>query len=105
MAHSTSEDTLREATRIQTLRPDGVLVIPMGWRLGYHSVITQLGPVRGAFGHAGYNGSGAWASPRHRSAFAYVVNAGTGTPVGDRRMLKLGTVALSCIKAARRRAA
>lgn len=100
-----SEATVREATRIQTLRPDGVLVIPMGWRLGYHSVLAQLGPVRGAFGHAGYNGSGAWASPRHGMGFGFVVNAGLGTPVGDRRMLKLSSVALACARSAKRRAA
>jgi CubicO group peptidase (beta-lactamase class C family) len=100
-----AESTVREATRIQTLRPDGVLVIPMGWRLGYHSVLSQLGPVRGAFGHAGYNGSGAWASPRHGMGFGYVVNAGLGTPVGDRRMLKLSSVALACARSAKRRAA
>lgn len=98
-----SPETLHEATRVQSLRPDGVLVAPMGWRLGYHVVISKFGPVRGAFGHAGYNGSGAWASPRHRAALGFVVNAGSGTPVGDFRMIKLTSAALACVRAVRRR--
>jgi CubicO group peptidase (beta-lactamase class C family) len=85
--------------------PDGVLILPMRWRLGYHAVFSKLGVVKGAFGHSGYNGSGGWASPLHQTAFGYVVNAGMGTPVGDWRMIKLTTTALACIKARRKRAA
>jgi CubicO group peptidase (beta-lactamase class C family) len=96
-----SADTLSQATSIHTRKPDGVLVAPMGWRLGYHAVFSKLGVVRGAFGHFGYNGSGAWASPRHHAALGYVVNSGAGTPVGDWRMIKLTSAALSCIRAAR----
>jgi CubicO group peptidase (beta-lactamase class C family) len=99
-----SEETLRQATTVHTRKPDGVLVAPMGWRLGYHGVFSKFGPVRSAFGHAGYNGSGAWASPRHRAAFGFVVNAGGGTPVGDFRMIKLTSSALACVRAYRRRA-
>ena len=99
---SLSAETLRQATWIHTRKPDGVLVAPMGWRLGYHAVFSKLGVVRGAFGHFGYNGSGAWASPRHGAALGYVVNAGSGTPVGDWRMIKLTSAALSCIRALRR---
>jgi CubicO group peptidase (beta-lactamase class C family) len=97
------EDTLRQATRVQTRKPDGVLVAPVNWRLGYHGVFSMFGPVRGAFGHSGYNGSGAWASPRHRAALGYVVNAGSGTPIGDLRMIKLTSAALACIRSVRRR--
>jgi CubicO group peptidase (beta-lactamase class C family) len=76
-----------------------VLVLPMGWRLGYHGVFGRTGPIKNAFGHFGYGGSGAWASPDDRAAFAFVVNAGTGTPVGDFRVMKLSSVALACIRA------
>lgn len=100
-----STDTMREATTVHTARPDGVLGVPMRWRLGYHAVFSKLGIVRGAYGHSGYNGSGAWASPLHEVALGYVVNAGLGTPVGDWRMLKLTTTALACIKARRKHAA
>ena len=90
-----SESTLREATTVHARGPDGVLVAPMRWRLGYHGVLRYHGYVRGAFGHYGYNGSGAWASPRDRAALAYVVNAGMGTPVGDVRMIKLTSTAMA----------
>jgi CubicO group peptidase (beta-lactamase class C family) len=98
-----SAETLRQATTVHTRRLDGILIAPMGWRLGYHGVFSKFGPVSSAFGHAGYNGSGAWASPKHRAAFGFVVNAGGGTPVGDFRMIKLTSSALACIRAYRRR--
>jgi CubicO group peptidase (beta-lactamase class C family) len=100
-----SPDTVREATTVQSSAPDGILLVPMRWRLGYHAVFSKLGIVRGAYGHSGYNGSGAWASPQHEAALGYVVNAGLGTPVGDWRMVKLTTTALACIKARRKRVA
>lgn len=98
-----SAETLRQATRIHARGPDGVLVLPMGWRLGYHGVATRTGVVKGAYGHFGYGGSGAWASPADQASLAYVVNAGTGTPVGDFRVVKLTSVALSCLRARRQR--
>lgn len=100
-----SRETLREATQVHTHLPDRVLVAPMRWRMGFHAVMSKLGPVRGAFGHSGYNGSGAWASPLHSTSFGYVLNAGSGTPFGDWRIVKLTSVALACIKARRRHAA
>jgi len=93
-----SEQTVREAATVQVRGPDGVLTLPMSWSLGYHGVFSLRGVVRGAFGHSGYNGSGAWASPGQRAALAYVVNAGTGTPVGDWRLLKLTTTAQACLR-------
>lgn len=100
-----SEQTLKEATQVHTHRPDGVLVAPMRWRLGYHAVFYKRGIVRGGFGHSGYNGSGAWASPSHGISLGYVVNAGYGTPFGDWRMVRLTTTLIDCLKATGRRAA
>jgi CubicO group peptidase (beta-lactamase class C family) len=97
-----SADTIRQASVLHARGPDGILVFPMGWRLGYHGVPTPSGPIKGAFGHFGYGGSGAWASPRHNASCALVVNAGAGTPVGDWRMVKLSGVAIHCIRARRR---
>jgi CubicO group peptidase (beta-lactamase class C family) len=99
-----SQRTLSEATRQHRRGPDGVLVLPMGWRLGYHAVATRTGVLKGAFGHFGYGGSGAWASPDDRVALGFTVNAGTGTPVGDFRVMKLNSVALACVKARGHRA-
>jgi len=99
-----SSRTLQEATRVHRRGPDGVLVLPMGWRLGYHAVPTRTGVVKGAFGHFGYGGSGAWASPDDQVSLGFTVNAGTGTPVGDLRVVKLNSVALACIRARTHRA-
>ncbi len=71
--------------------PDLVLVLPMGWRLGYHSAFTTRGTVPGAFGHFGFGGSGGWADPRRDLALAMVCNRGAGTPIGDLRLAELGT--------------
>ena len=97
-----SPETLRQATELHTRKPDSVVVFPMGWRLGYHSVPTVQGFIRGAFGHFGYGGLGAWASLEHQAALGYVVNAGAGTPFGDLRLVKLSSVAISCVRARRR---
>lgn len=102
-----SAETLREAKRVYRRGPDGVLVLPMGWRLGFHAIATRHGLLKGAFGHFGYGGSGAWASPEDQLSLAFTVNAGTGTPVGDLRIVKLGAVAVACARRAqgsRRRA-
>jgi CubicO group peptidase (beta-lactamase class C family) len=96
-----SFETLRQATRVQTTGPDHVLMFPMGWRLGYHGVRTPFGSIRGAFGHFGYGGSGAWASPNEQAAMGFVVNAGAGTPLGDLRVIRLSGVAIQCIRARR----
>jgi CubicO group peptidase (beta-lactamase class C family) len=96
-----SERTLAEATKVYRRGPDGVLVLPMGWRLGYHAVPTRFGVLKGAFGHAGYGGSGAWASPLDQVSVGFTVNAGSGTPVGDLRLVKLSSVALACVRASR----
>src|SRR5690606_32239426 len=75
---------------------DRALFSPQRWRLGYHQpyVLSWRRP-RQAFGHFGYGGSGAWADPARNLAVALTVNAGSGTPWGDMRILKLGAAALS----------
>jgi CubicO group peptidase (beta-lactamase class C family) len=85
---------------VQTRSCDRVLVVPMGWRLGYHQAFTTRGSLDGAFGHFGFGGSGGWADPGRNIALAMVCNRGTGTPIGDLRLLQLGT---ATVTAARRR--
>ena len=89
-----SPRTLEKIAVVHSRGPDHVLVLPMGWRLGYHSAFTTRGAVPGAFGHFGLGGSGGWADPRRDLALAMVCNRGTGTPIGDLRLAELGTAAV-----------
>jgi CubicO group peptidase (beta-lactamase class C family) len=101
-----SAETMREATRIQTTgdgrtgekvgRDAGVL-LNMHWRLGYHLVGTTSGVLPQAFGHFGFGGSGGWADPSRDLAVAMVCNRGTGTPIGDLRLMRLSTAALESV--------
>mgnify|MGYP005749263187 CR=1 FL=1 len=77
---------------------DRALFSPMRWRLGYHQpyVLSRRRP-RQAFGHFGYGGSGAWADPARNLSVALTVNAGSGTPWGDMRILKIGAAALRSV--------
>lgn len=81
----------------QVFSLDRALYAPMRWRLGYHQPFVLRGrrPPR-AFGHFGYGGSGAWADPDHQLSVGLTVNAGTGTPWGDMRILRVGAEALRC---------
>ena len=95
-------ETVAAATEVQVHGFDQVIVFKMRWRLGYHRIGTFRGVPRRAFGHFGWGGSGAWADPTRRLSFGYVVNAGSGTPIGDLRILRLNTILLECLR--RRRA-
>jgi CubicO group peptidase (beta-lactamase class C family) len=89
-------DTLWRATEVQNRGIGRVIPVPMHWRLGYHRVAT-LGPsVPNGFGHFGFGGSGAWADPDRDLAVALTLNSGVGTPFGDLRIVRIGTVALRC---------
>jgi CubicO group peptidase (beta-lactamase class C family) len=95
-----SPETVRAAGTVQGRGLDAVLGIPMAWRLGYHLVGTSRGVLPAAFGHFGYGGSGAFADPKRGLAVAMTVNRVAGTPVGDRRMVRVGAAA---VRAADRR--
>jgi CubicO group peptidase (beta-lactamase class C family) len=97
-----SKDTLARATAVQTRKADRVLVLPMHWRLGYHSAFTTIGRLETGFGHFGYGGSGAWADPQRELAFAMINNSLGGGPFGDIRIAELGTAALRGARAVRR---
>ncbi len=96
-------ETVRRATEVQVHGFDQVIVFKMRWRLGYHRIGTFRGVPRLAFGHFGWGGSGAWADPARRLALGYVVNAGSGTPIGDLRILRLNTILLECLRKHRAR--
>ncbi|MFM7270933.1 MAG: serine hydrolase domain-containing protein [Actinomycetes bacterium] len=94
-------DTLRRATTVQRpgRRPDAVVGFPMAWRLGYHMAATGRGVIPNAFGHFGFGGSGAWASPDDDLAVAFTCNRVAGTPFGDFRMLRIGAAARRAARA------
>lgn len=78
---------------------DRALFSPMRWRLGYHQpYVLSLRRPRQSFGHFGFGGSGAWADPARNLSVALTVNAGSGTPWGDMRILKIGAAALAGVK-------
>jgi CubicO group peptidase (beta-lactamase class C family) len=89
-----STGTVMRATEIQNTRIDGVVPLPMRWRLGYHMAGTTRGILRNGFGHFGYGGSGAWADPDRELAVAMTTNQVAGTPFGDLRMLRIGGAAV-----------
>lgn len=76
----------RELSKIQSRRRDRVMPIPMHWRLGYHRVITMGKRVPNAFGHMGYNGSGAWCDPTRQLSFAFVTSFSMESMAGDPRV-------------------
>lgn len=86
-------------SKVEVSELDRALFTPMRWRLGYHQpfVLRRRRP-RQAFGHFGYGGSGAWADPARNLSVALTVNAGTGTPWGDLRILRVGAAALKCAR-------
>jgi len=95
----------RGAGEVQTRAPDRVLILPMHWRLGYHSAFTTRGRLASGFGHFGYGGSGAFADPTHQLALAMVNNRPAGGPFGDTRIAALATAALLAARAHDRRGA
>src|SRR5689334_17044202 len=55
----------------RSLRPDGNLVIPLAFHLGYHRLPMEVVP---GFGHVGLGGSVGWADPEHGLAIGFVHN-------------------------------
>ncbi|MFB2537849.1 MULTISPECIES: serine hydrolase domain-containing protein [unclassified Acinetobacter] len=89
-------EIFEELSKIQTFARDKVMPIPMHWRLGYHRVLTLGKRVPTAFGHIGYNGSGAWCDPTRDLSFAYVHNFKSGSITGDYRLWWLTQTTLQC---------
>ena len=89
-----SEGTVEKIGVVQSHGPDLVLVLPMDWRMGFHRVFNVCGSVSKGFGHFGFGGSGAWADPTRDLSVAMVCSRGTGTPVGDIRIVGLGAAAV-----------
>ncbi|MFC4953160.1 serine hydrolase domain-containing protein [Acinetobacter puyangensis] len=89
-------EIFEELSSIQTYARDKVMPIPMHWRLGYHRVFTLGKRVPTAFGHIGYNGSGAWCDPTRNLSFSYIHNFKSGNITGDYRLWWLTQTVLQC---------
>lgn len=99
-----SEDTVRLASRQQTLRPDKILVVPIGWAMGYMTgggVITTMGPRATAFGHPGFGGSIGYADPEIGMSFGFVPNKLTRDLFGGSRASRLADAVRDRIAASR----
>ena len=93
-----SERTLREASRVREPGPDAVLVMPMNWSLGYHSVITRTGPSKTGFGHLGLCGTGGWADMKKRLAMGMTANWTFQGPREQYTSFALTLAALGCAR-------
>ena len=91
-----SAETVEKMQQVQNRGSDQVLFVPMHWRMGYHRVFTAGMPLKNAFGHFGFGGSGAWCDPDRELSVAMTVNTGVGSPMGDSRMPILSSAAVKC---------
>lgn len=81
--------------QVQSRRFDKVVPLPMHWRLGYHRVFTTGPRTPHAFGHFGFQGSGAWCDPSRQLSLGFTVNSTAGsTPFGDARIARLSARAI-----------
>lgn len=92
-------ETFEALSKIQNIRRDRVMPVPMKWRMGYHRVLTMGKRVKHGFGHIGYNGSGAWCDPDRQLSFAYTHNFLIGSITGDYRLWGLTQETLRCADA------
>ncbi|MEV4154381.1 serine hydrolase domain-containing protein [Nocardia salmonicida] len=67
-----SRKTVRELAKVQSVFPDRNLLLPLAWRMGFHSVPVPGAPR--AFGHIGFAGSGGWVDPATELAVGFVHN-------------------------------
>ncbi|MEE2030985.1 serine hydrolase domain-containing protein [Rhodococcus chondri] len=89
-------ETIAAMDEVRVRSRDHVLGVPMAWRLGYHQpIFASLERPRGALGHYGVGGSGAFADLDSGLSVGFVTNRlGSGPmPLGDLRLARLGTVA------------
>ncbi|CBL43618.1 predicted beta-lactamase protein [gamma proteobacterium HdN1] len=86
-------------SQVRSRRFDKVVPLPMHWRLGYHRVFTTGPRTPNAFGHFGFQGSGAWCDPSRQLSLGFTVNSTAGsTPFGDARIAKLSARAIEAVE-------
>jgi CubicO group peptidase (beta-lactamase class C family) len=98
-----SAETVRRASERQTYRADRVIMIPIGWALGYMTGGSEGWPQGtrvSAFGHAGLGGSIGYCDPEVGLAFGFVPNQLASDLIGYGRTAELAAVARECAEAA-----
>ena len=95
-----SEETTREAGRVQVRTADRVLGLPMRWRLGFHQALGTGRDAPMAFGHYGYGGSGGWADPSTGLSLGFVTNriGSLTTPMADLTLFRLSRLVARCAR-------
>ena len=98
-----SEERVRIMSKQQTRRPDKVIMVEVGWALGYMTGGIEgwpQGPRETAFGHAGLGGSIGFCDPEIEMAFGFTTNALAMDLIGYGRTAALGDAARTCAEAA-----
>ncbi|HEY8172892.1 MAG TPA: serine hydrolase domain-containing protein [Dehalococcoidia bacterium] len=97
-----SEERVRIMSKQQTCRPDKVIVVEVGWALGYMTGGIEgwpQGPRVTAFGHAGLGGSIGFCDPEIQMSFGFTTNALAMDLIGYGRTAKLAESARLCAEA------
>jgi CubicO group peptidase (beta-lactamase class C family) len=97
-----SEERVRLMSTQQTRRPDKVIVVEVGWALGYMTGGIEgwpQGPRVTAFGHAGLGGSIGYCDPEIGMAFGFTTNALAMDLIGYGRTAALAGAARTCAEA------
>jgi CubicO group peptidase (beta-lactamase class C family) len=94
-----SEERVRTMSKQQTRRPDRVIMVEVGWALGYMTGGIEgwpQGPRVTAFGHAGLGGSIGYCDPEIGMAFGFTTNALAMDLIGYGRTAQLAEAARIC---------
>jgi CubicO group peptidase (beta-lactamase class C family) len=96
-----SEERVRRLSERQTFRPDKILIIPIGWALGYMTGQPgwSMGARTTAFGHPGFGGSIGFADPEIEMSFGLVLNMIDMDFFAGGRAKRLADVARECVAA------
>ncbi len=97
-----SDERVRIMSERQTLRPDRIIVVPVGFSLGFMNGDNEgwpQGPRVSAFGHAGLGGSVGFCDPEIGMAFGLTLNAMAMDLVGYGRTSQLAKAARECAEA------
>ena len=90
-----AEKRIRQFSRIQNTRQDKVIMVPIGWRMGYHGAVSGTDYSKSSFGFAGLGGSIAWCNPSLNLSMALTVNSDITNPRVYLKMSKLSRAVLN----------